>query len=165
MCSINCSELINKGHFTHESRVVTVTLWRPKGKCPKPIRIHLQNDVVRSQTLSSVMWRHMWLGTQPNVILVNVYSSGFLHMISRMNQRLWAFGIPWSPGFVLGLLPRGGSWKLSKWPWNMVHSMPCRNPFMHYIHLAFTYSVSPSSVVGSELGRASSFPPMRLLEV
>ena len=34
-----------------------------------------------------------------------------------------------------------------------------------YIHLAFTYSVGPSSVVWSELGPAPPFPPMRELEV
>ena len=49
------------------------------------------------------------------------------------------FGVPWFPGFVLGLPPRDGFWKLSKWPWNMIHSMPCRNPCRLYIHIAFTY--------------------------
>jgi hypothetical protein len=39
------------------------------------------------------------------------------------------------------------------------------NPHKLYIHLAFTYSVGPSSVVGSELGPAPPFPPMRVLEV
>ena len=43
--------------------------------------------------------------------------------------------------------------------------MPCRNPCRLYIHLAFTYSVGPSSVVWSELGPAPPFPPMRVLEV
>ena len=38
---------------------------------------------------------------------------------------------------------------------------PCRP----YIHLAFTYSVGPSSVVWSELGLAPPFPPMRVLEL
>ena len=57
-----------------------------------------------------------------------------------MNQQLRAFGVPWSPnGFVAGLPPRGGFWKQSKWPRNMVHSMPRRNPCRLYIHLAFTY--------------------------
>jgi hypothetical protein len=39
------------------------------------------------------------------------------------------------------------------------------NPCRLYIHLAFTYSVGPSSIVGSELGLAPSFPPLRVLEV
>ena len=43
--------------------------------------------------------------------------------------------------------------------------MPRRNPYRLYIHIAFTYSVGPSSVVWSELGPAPPFPPMRVLEV
>ena len=43
--------------------------------------------------------------------------------------------------------------------------MPCRNPCRLYIHLAFAYSVGPSSVVRSELGPAPPFPPTRVLEV
>jgi hypothetical protein len=30
---------------------------------------------------------------------------------------------------------------ISKWPWNMIHPMPCKNPCRLSIHLAFTYSV------------------------
>ena len=40
-----------------------------------------------------------------------------------------------------------------------------RNPCRLSIHLAFTYSVGPSSVLWSELGPAPHFPPMRVLEV
>ena len=62
--------------------------------------------------------------------------------------------------------PRDDLKKQSKWPWNMIHLMPCRNPCRLYIHLAFTYSVGPSSVVwSSELGPAPPFPPMRVLEM
>ena len=39
------------------------------------------------------------------------------------------------------------------------------NPCRLYIHLAFTYSIGPSSIVWSELGLAPPFPPMRVLEV
>ena len=70
------------------------------------------------------------------------------------------FGVPWSPGFVLGLPPRGGFWKWSKWPWSMIHmirSMSCRNPNRLYIQLAFTYSVGPSRMVWSELQPALPF--------
>ena len=44
--------------------------------------------------------------------------------------------------------------------------MPCKNPCRRYIHLAFTHSVGPSSIVvwKSELGPAPPFPPMRVLE-
>ena len=45
------------------------------------------------------------------------------HDSNRINQRLWVFGVPWSPGFVWGLPPRGGLWKQSKWPWNMLQSV------------------------------------------
>ena len=57
-----------------------------------------------------------------------------------MYQWLWAFGATWSPtGFVLGLPLRGGFWQWSKWPCNMIHLVPCKNPCRLYIHLAFTY--------------------------
>ena len=39
----------------------------------------------------------------------------------------------------------------------MIHLMACRNPCRIYIHLAFTYSVGPSSVVWSEFGPAPLF--------
>ena len=72
---------------------------------------------------------------------------------------------PGSLRFVFGLPPRGGFWKWSKWPWNMVHSMPCTNSYRLYIHRAFAYFVGPSSAVWrSELGAAPPFPPMRVLE-
>jgi hypothetical protein len=38
--------------------------------------------------------------------------------------------------------------------------MPYRNPCRFCIHLAYTYSVGPLSVVWSELGPALPFPPM-----
>ena len=47
----------------------------------------------------------------------------------------------------------------------MIHSTPCRNPCRLYIHLAFTCSIGPSSVVWGELGPALPFPPMRVLEL
>jgi len=48
----------------------------------------------------------------------------------------------------------------------MIQLMPCRNPCRFYIHLVFTYSIGPSSVVwSSELGPAPPFPPMRVLDV
>ena len=47
----------------------------------------------------------------------------------------------------------------------MIHSMPCKNLCRLYIHLAFTYSIGPSSVVCSEFGPAPLLPPMRVLKV
>ena len=43
--------------------------------------------------------------------------------------------------------------------------MPCKNPCRLYVHLAFTYSIGPSSVVWSELGPAPPFPPMSVWSV
>ena len=84
---------------------------------------------------------------------------------NRVNKHLWAFGVPWSPNFVLGLPPRGGFWTQSKWPWNMIHSMPRRNPCRLYIHLAFHILRGSLNVVWSKLGPAPPFPPMRVIEV
>ena len=78
---------------------------------------------------------------------------------------MWSFRVPWSPGFASGLPPWGVFWKWSKWPWNMIHWMPRRNPWRLYISHILTYSVGLSSVVWSELGPISPFPPMRVLEV
>ena len=39
-----------EGHFTHEPRAVTMSLWEPKRKCPKPVPTRLQNHVVWSRT-------------------------------------------------------------------------------------------------------------------
>jgi hypothetical protein len=38
-----------------------------------------------------------------------------------------------------------------------IHSLSCRNPCRLYIHLAFTCSIGPSSIVWSELGPAPPF--------
>ena len=58
---------------------------------------------------------------------------------------------------TLGLPPRGSFWKWSKWPWKMIHLMPCKNPRRLYIQLAFTYFVGPSSIMWSKLGLAPHF--------
>ena len=67
------------------------------------------------------------------------------------------FGVPWSLGFGVRPTFKRWFWKHSKWPWNIIHLMPCSNPCRLYIHLTFTYSVGPSSIVWSELGPA---PPL-----
>ena len=73
--------------------------------------------------------------------------------------------MPWSRGFVLGLTSRDVFSKTIQQPWNMIYLVQRRNPCRLYIHLAFTCSVGPSSVVWSKLGRAPLFPPMRVLQV
>ena len=60
--------------------------------------------------------------------------------------------------------PTSKRWFLKIVQVTMKH-VPCRNPRRLYIHLAFTYSVGPSSVVRSKLGPAPPFPPMKVLEV
>ena len=55
--------------------------------------------------------------------------------------------------FVLGLPLRGGFRKYVKWPWNIIHLMSCRLD----IHVAFTCSIAPSSVMWSEVGPTPHF--------
>jgi hypothetical protein len=114
-----------------------------------------------------LVWSHMWPGPQPNAISKNSYSRRSSHTKpNRINQRLWAFGVPWSPGFTSGLPPRDGFWTQSKWPCNMTHSMPRRNPHGLYIHLAHSHTPVGSSSVDtwSEFGPSPPFPPTRVLE-
>ena len=117
-----------KGHFTHGPSAVTMTLWEPKRKYPKAAPRHLQNLVVWSRIVKCSVKSYV---TGP---LTKCWFNEFLNMRvltydkTKWNQRLWAFGVPCSPGLVLGLPPRGGFWKQSKWPWNMIHLVPCRIP-------------------------------------
>ena len=65
-----------------------------------------------------------------------------IHDNVRINHRLWAFKVLWSPSFeccaylqevVLKNSPSDHLY--------MIHLMPCRNPWRLYIHRAFTYSL------------------------
>ena len=69
---------LNKGHFTHELRAVTMKLWEPKRKCSKVVPTHLQNHVVWCES-------RMWPSTPPNAISMNSYSCGSWYMI-RWNK-------------------------------------------------------------------------------
>ena len=157
----------SKGHFTYKPRAMTMKFWDPKRKCSKAIPIHSQNYVVWSWALKCSVKSYV---TGPST---KCYFNEFLFMWILTHDFIFfkslnscpAFGVPWSPTFVLGLPPRGGFWIQSKWPWNMIHLMACRNPCRLYIHLAFAYSVGPSSVVKNELRQAPPFPPLRVLEV
>ena len=144
-----------------------MNLWEPKRKCPKAVPTHLQTHVVWSRALKCSVKSYL-TGPSTKCYIKWIYICAGPHTWqNRINQRLWAFGTSWSPSVVLGLPPRGGFWKKKKpkRPWNMIHSMPCRNPCRLYIHLAFAYSLGPSSVVWTELGPAPPFPPMKMLEV
>ena len=57
--------------------------------------------------------------------------------------------------------PNAKRWFLKMFKVTMIHLMPRRNSCRLYIHLAFTCSIGPSSVVWSELRPAPPFPPMR----
>ena len=120
--------------------------------------------VVWSRTLKCSVKSYV-TGPQPNAISIHFYSCGSSHIIVRISQWLRAFGLPWSSGFVLGLLPIGEFWEQFMCPWNMIYPMACRNLCRLYIHLASTYSIGPSSILWSELGPAPPSPPMRVLEV
>jgi hypothetical protein len=110
----------------------------PKGKCSKVVRRHLQNHVLWSQILKCSVKSYVTMPSTKCYFNEFLFIQILTHDKFRINQRLWAFGMPESPnGFLLGLLPRAGFWKQSKWPWNMIHSMPCRID----IHPAFTYSL------------------------
>ena len=63
-----------KGHFTHESRSMTMELWEPKRRCPKTVPRHLQNHVVWSWILKC--------GVKPYVTgaLTKCYFNEFIFM-------------------------------------------------------------------------------------
>ena len=141
-------------------------LWEPKRKCPKAVPIHLQNHVVWSRALKCSVKAYVIGSSTKCYFNEFLFTQAFTHDKKyRIKQRLWAFGVSWSPGFVSGLPPRGGFWKQSKQPWNIIQSMPCRSAHRLYNHLAFTYYVGPSSIEWSELGPAPPFPPTRVLQV
>ena len=97
-----------KGHFTHEPRAVIVRLWEPKRKCPKAVPRHIHNHVVWSRTLECSVWSYV-TGPSTKCYFGEILFIWVSHTwYNRMNQRLWAFGVLWSPGFVSGLLSRGG---------------------------------------------------------
>ena len=136
----------------------------PKRKCPKAVPTHLQYHVVWSRTLKYSVRPYV---TGP---LTKCYFNERLFMrvlthdnIQQINgcERSECHGLPI---VVWGLPPRGGCWKQSKWPWNMIHWMPYRNPRRLYIHITSTYSVGPSSIVWTKLGPAPPFPPTGVLD-
>ena len=159
-----CDRPLGKGHFTHEPRALTMRVWEPKRKCPKAALRHLQSHVMWSQTCKCSVKTYV-TGSSTKCYFNECHIMRVLIHDDKLNQWLCVFGVLWSHGFVLGLPPRGGFWKSSKWPWHMIHSIPCRNPCILYIHRTFTYFVGPSSEVWSELGPVLPFPPMRVLGV
>ena len=138
-------------------------LWEPKRKCPTSIPTHLRNHAMWSRTLKRSVKSCV---TGPStrcyfnkLPFMRVLTHGKIEEIN-VCERSECHGLL---GFVWGLCPRGGFWKSSRWLWNMIRSMPWRNPHGLHIHLASTYSVGPSRVVWSELGLAPLFLPMKVL--
>jgi hypothetical protein len=86
-----------KGHFTHKPRVVTMKSWEPKRKCPKATQ-DTSKIMWWGQGPSSVVWSHMWLGPQPNVVSMNSIHVGSSHMIQSNNptvMRFWSAMVSW----------------------------------------------------------------------
>ena len=77
----------NKGHFTHEPRVVTMELWEPKRKYTKAVQ-HTSKIMSCGHGSSSVVWSHMWPGPQPNAISMNFYLCGSSRMIKYNKSKV-----------------------------------------------------------------------------
>ena len=102
----------SKGHFTHESRGVTMKLWQPKRKCPKAIPRHFQNHLVWSQSLKCSVKSYVAGPSTKCYFNKLLFMRALTPWLYRINQWLWAFGVKWSPHFVLGLPPRDGFLKI-----------------------------------------------------
>ena len=138
-----------EGHFTHETRAVTLKLWEPKTSVQRPSQGTFKITKC-DHKLSSVVWSHMWLDPQTTIISMYFYSCGVLtDDISKWHGLLvlcWAY---LQQEVVFENNPSDHE--------NMIHLMPCRNPCRLYIHLAFTYSICPLSVVWSQTWTGSAF--------
>ena len=146
---------IIKGHFTHEPRAVTMRLWEPKSSVPRPSQGTTKSmycKVICDWALNQMLFQ--WIS-------IHVVSS---HMIKYKKSTVMRFRSTMVSRFCVRSTSKRWFWKYSKWPLNMIHLMPCRNPCKLHIHLAFTYSVGPSRVVWSKLGPTLPFPPMRVVE-
>jgi hypothetical protein len=136
-----------KSHFTHEPKGVTMKLWEPKRKCREAVPTHLPNHVARSRTLKCSVKSYV---TDPQP---KCHFNEFLFMqVLTLDKIKWINDSEHSECHGLPVLCWAYLQKVvfensPKWPWNMIHSIPHRNPCRLYIHLAFTYSVGPSSVV------------------
>ena len=106
LVDLECTIFCTLGLFTHEPRAMTMKSWEPKRKCPKAVPTHFQNHVVWSWALKCSVKSY---ATMPSI---KCYFNECLFMqalwhtwLNGIKQRLWAFGVPWSHGFVVGLPP------------------------------------------------------------
>ena len=133
-----------------------------KWECLKAIPRHFQNHVVWSWILKCSVKSYVTGPSSKCYFNECLFMRVLTHDKNRINQRMWAFRVPWS----LGLPSRGGFENSASG--HKTWSIGC-HAGVHvdfYIRLAFTYSFGPSSRVWSgELGPAPPFPQMRVLEV
>jgi hypothetical protein len=83
----------------------------PKEKCSKAVPTHLQNHVVVWSRILECSLKLYVTGPSTKCYFNEFLFTQVLTHVkkNRINQQLWAFGVPWSPsGFVLGIPPRGG---------------------------------------------------------
>ena len=146
-------------HTSQETRP-----WNCESPIPKAIPRHLQNHVVWSQILKCGV--KSYVTGSPT----KCYFNKFLFMqvlthdkIEWMNscEHLECHGLPilcqvYLQEVVFNSPSDNETWSIRCHVGIHVNS---------YIHLAFTYSIGPSGVVGSKLGPAPPFPPMSVLEV
>jgi hypothetical protein len=158
-CHNRVKQKWGKGHFAHDPRAVTMKLWEPKRKCPMAtVPTQVQTHVVVWSRTSKCRLKNICdPGPQLTAISTKFYSCKSSHMIKEnkpMVVSIWSAMV--SQFCVRSTFKR---WFLKGVQVTMthIHSMPCRNPCRLYMHLAFTYSVGPSSVVWSELGPAPPF--------
>ena len=85
----------------------------PKQSVQRPSQ-HTSKLMSCGHESSCVVWSRIWRGPLTKCYFNEFYSCKVSRIIKKnwTNQRLWAFGVPWSFGVVLGLSPRGGFLKI-----------------------------------------------------
>ena len=127
---------------------------RAQKKCPKAVP--RQKHVVWSHALKCSMESYVPGSLTKMLFQWDFIHVGSLHMIKYNISTIMRFQSAMVSWFL-----RNSPSDHETWPiWFHVGILVESN-----IHLAYAYSVGPSSVVWSELGLAPPFPPMRVLEV
>ena len=137
---------------------------------PKAVPWVLGKVVLCSHGPSSIVWKWEWTMLWDHCIFVGRKKEGriWLNIIClklyQFERITWwcldalesvllnKYGLPWfSSSPPLGGEPD----EYFEWPWNLIHSPPCRTPCRLPIHL----------YVWSELGQSPPFRPMRALRL
>jgi hypothetical protein len=74
----------------------------PKESVQRPSQYTLQNHVVRSHTLKCCVTPYVFGPSIKCYFNECLFMRALTHDKLELNQQLWAFRVPWSPGFVLG---------------------------------------------------------------